>query len=320
MQGWDEPGLAEVLGGRTSAWPIEGSGDWLEVQLTTARLAALEAMGRSQQFLNLASAAGRHGEQAVMLAKCERFGEALSLAHSHFRETDSVLRLAQTLQDMRQPALALELAHWGLSRQAKGAGDQSEQTPGRYALACWLREAAPDAGRPDLAMIAGQTAFEESLSRKDYRLARDLCPAQEWQALRRLLLKQLMDAPYAYDRLDILLDEGRVEDAMAIIDRDDDSFHSRRDPTLMRLAMAASSQHPAWTIRLAWRMASPIIEEGRSRHYEIAVQWLDLAARAHAQAGTTEEWRAGLNTLIQTHRRKRNLRALLEGLRARKHP
>jgi uncharacterized Zn finger protein len=255
-----------------------------------------------------------------MLAKGGRFGEALSLAHVHFREADSVLRLAQTLQDMGQPDLAYELAHWGLSPQAESADDRSRRAPGRHALACWLREAAPGAGRPDLAIMAAQAAFEESLSREDYRLARDLCPAQAWQALQRVMLNLLMDAPYAYDRLDILLDEGRVEDAMALVDRDGDSFHSRRDPALMRLAMAASSRHPAWTIQLAWRMASPIIEEGRSRHYEIAVQWLDMAARAHAGAATTEEWRRGLDTLIQTHRRKRNLRALLEGLRARDYP
>lgn len=316
-QGWDEPGLAEVLDGRASTWPIEDSGDWLEVQLTTARLAALEAMGRTQQFINLARATGRHGDQAVMLIKRERFDEALVLAHSHCHDADTILRLVQALHNKHQLDRALELANWGLWLPAKSAEDGWRR---RHALACWLREAAQDTERSDLAVTAGQAAFEESLSREDFRSVKTLCSPQELPALREILLKKLMDAPYAPDRIDILLDEGRIEDAMAIIDRDGDSFHSRHDPALMRLAMAASVQHPAWTIRMAWRMANPIIEEGRSKRYEIAVQWLDLAAQAHAQAATTKAWRADLDTLIQTHGRKRNLRALLERLRVREYP
>lgn len=318
-QRWGEPGLADVLEGRATTWPIHGDSDWLGAQLVTARLSSLEAMGRIQQFLNLASATGRHTDQAVMLAKYGRFDDATSLAHAHFSNTDSVLRLAKALLDSHQPTRSVELANWGLSLPSPSEGVITGwgRAHGRHALACWLRDAARDAGRSDLAAIAGQAAFEESLSSKDFKSARDLCAQERWQSLRQQLLKQLIDAPYAHDRLDILLDEGLVEDAMVIIDRDSERFHSSSDPALMRLAMAATSQHPTWAIGMAWRMARPIIDDGRSKHYEIAVQWLDLAARAHAQAGRTKEWRADLDGLIQTHRRKRNLRALLERFRAR---
>ena len=62
-------------------------------------------------------------------------------------------------------------------------------------------------------------------------------------------------------------------------------------------------------------MATPIMAEGRSSHYDLAVRWLEKAARAHAVAGKCDEWRTRLGALIETHRRKHKLRALLEALR-----
>lgn len=133
--------------------------------------------------------------------------------------------------------------------------------------------------------------------------------------MRATLLMRLMDAPYAHDRIDILLDENRINDAMASVDRKDERFHSPHDTALVRLAEAACALHPDWTIRFACRMASPIMSEGRSSHYDLAVRWLEVAARAHAAAGTADEWRDRLEALIQTHRRKHKLRTLLEALR-----
>lgn len=314
-QRWDEPGLESALDGRGPIWPLTGTRSWLEDQLITARLAALEAMGRTERFLNLSRAAGRYCDHAIMLAKRERFDEALTVARSHFRDPESVLRLAQALLDMDQPGAAFELACWGLSLQAEGEGSGPAGKYGKHALACWLREAAHAANRPDRAVMAAGAAFEESLSREDYRTAEKLCPAQEWAVMRAALLKQLIDAPQAHDRIDILLDENRVDDAVATVDRKDERFHSPHDGMLMRLANAAYALHPEWTIRFAVRMATPLILEGRSSHYDLAVHWLEIAARAHAVANTTDEWRTQLDGLIETHRRKHKLRPLLEALR-----
>lgn len=315
-QGWDEPGLDDVLDGRGHAWPLDAKGDWLDEQLTTARLAALAAMGRTDKHLNLSRAAGRHCDHAMMLANRGRIEEALTVARANFRTPDNSLRLAETLLDMSHPDEAFELADWGLSLPTEAERNGPAGINGKRALACWLREAAQAANRPDLAIKAAGAAFEESLSREDYRAAQELCPAQDWPTMRATLLKRLMDAPYAHDRIDILLDENRIDDAIATVDRKDGRLHSPHDTGLARLAQAACALHPDWTILFAFRMASPIMTEGRSSHYDLAVRWLELAARAHAETGTTAEWHDFLDTLIQTHRRKHKLRALLEALRA----
>ena len=315
-QGWDEPGLESALDGRSHIWPLPGTSSWLEDQLTTARLAALEAMGRTKRFLNLSRAAGRHSDHAMMLAKHEHFDEALTVAQTHFREPDSVLRLAQTLLDMHRPDAAFGLARWGLSLPAEDEGNRSAKRYGRHVLARWLRDAAHGASQSDLAIMAAQAAFEESMSREDYRATQGLCPSRDWPDIREPLLARLMEAAYAPERIDILLDENRIDDAIASIDSKDGGFLSPHDASLMRMARTACTHRPSWAIRLALRMANPIMEEGRSSHYALAVHWLEQAARAHASAGTTKEWHAWLDTLIQTHRRKHKLRAMLETLRA----
>jgi hypothetical protein len=65
-QGWDEMGLKEVLAGKGRTWPLSAHDDWTAARLTEARLRVLQINGRSEQFLNLAKVAGRHGDHAAI--------------------------------------------------------------------------------------------------------------------------------------------------------------------------------------------------------------------------------------------------------------
>ena len=315
-QGWDEPGLADVMAGRGLLWPLTKTRDWPDAaRLTAARLASLEAMGRMSEFLNLSKASGRFCDHAVMLAKQGLFKEALDVARREFHEAASVLCLAKTLVGMGQQEAAFGLADWGLSlRTSEAAGSKAVQTHSGQELAYWLREQAHRAVRPQLAVMAARSAFLGHLSRDNYRAAQDVCPASAWPALREALLAELIDADYAFDRIAILLDEDRIDDAMAVVDRGG-CHHSPHDIALMQLTLIAATRQPAWAIRFAWTMAGPIIEDGRSSRYETAVQWLKIIISAHKTAGSTAAWRVCLESLIERHRRKHKLRAMLEALR-----
>jgi uncharacterized Zn finger protein len=96
-------------------------------------------------------------------------------------------------------------------------------------------------------------------------------------------------APHAFERIEILLDEDMIDEAVACVDPHEARF-SPYDNTLERLAEQAYANHSDWAIALALRMADPIMSEGRSGHYEAAAGWL-------------------------CHRRKHKLRPLLEALR-----
>lgn len=94
-----------------------------------------------------------------------------------------------------------------------------------------------------------------------------------------------MVADYAPERIDILLDENRIADAIAVTDREVSGHESPHDTSPPRLARSACHGDPDWTIGFALRLANPIMTEGRSNHYDLAVEWLAVAAQAHAIAG-----------------------------------
>ncbi|MGY6709010.1 MAG: hypothetical protein ACXIVF_11850 [Rhizobiaceae bacterium] len=120
-QGWDEMGLEEVLAGKGCTWPLSGTGDqrgwtdWTTVRLTQERLRVLEISGRGQEYLNLASAAGRHGDHAAMLVRLGRLADAADYARKKFRSTDEVFKFDRFLKENDEIDTALEIAEWGLT-------------------------------------------------------------------------------------------------------------------------------------------------------------------------------------------------------------
>jgi len=315
MRGWDDPGLEDALAGRGQSWPPEGRSNPQEDDLTRGRLAALEAMGRIEAYLNLSRAAGFHCEHAVKLAQLKRVDEAVAIAHARRAAPDDILRLARAVAAADKMDAALDLAAWGLAMPVRDE-DRDDWRPetSKTSLARWLREAAHEAGRRDRMLMAARATFKESLAREDFRAASRLAGPKDWPALRETLLTALLAAPYAFERLEVLLDEDMIDEAVACVDPDEARFNPY-DNTLERLAEQAYADHPDWAIALAFRMADPIMNEGRSGHYETAAGWLAIAGRAHAASGRSDEWRARLEDLIERHRRKHKLRPLLEALR-----
>lgn len=94
MRGWNEPGLADALAGRARAWPPEGQGDHWKDSLTRARLAALEAVGRVEDYLHLSLAAGLYCDHAMKLAHSGRTGDAVEVAHARLSAPGDIVRLA----------------------------------------------------------------------------------------------------------------------------------------------------------------------------------------------------------------------------------
>ncbi|MEI2298726.1 DUF6880 family protein [Ensifer sp. MJa1] len=316
LQGWDEPGLEATLAGLGQSWPPGGGSDPLDNDLTRARLAALDAMGRSEQFLNLSRAAGLYCDHTVKLAQMGRVDEAIALAHVRLTTHSDLLRLAEAVAAVGKVETAIHLAAWGLSRDGRGEGGESwRQRTGKALLARWLREKAHESGNRDMMLRGARIAFEQSLAREDFRVAEIISDPADWPGLRELLLAALMAAPYASERIEILLDEGLVADAVASINLEEACFLSPRDPALVRLAERASVDHPDWVIVLARRMADAIMFEGRSSRYETAALWLGIAARAYEVCGRFDQWLAYLGGLIEQHGRKHRLRPFLERLR-----
>jgi len=307
-QGWDEIGLEDVMAGRGRTWPLSGQGDWTIERLTEARLRVLDIGGRTEEFLNLARAAGRHGDHAAMLVRLGRIADAVAYARKRFRSAEEVLQFSRVLKESGQIDAALELAEWGLSLKP-----EDDRPHGVVGLARWLRDCAAALGRNNAALTAAGAAFEHSLSLGDFRAAETLA-GSEWTAMRARLLADLAAAKYAHDRTEIFLGEGMIDEAVRSVDVEN-TLRNPMNNVLLRLAEAAHASHPDWVIDVCERMAATVMDAGQAGFYELAAQWLEKAALAYDAAGRFEDWVARIDGLIEKHRRKYKLRPLLEALR-----
>ncbi|ESX62671.1 MULTISPECIES: SWIM zinc finger family protein [unclassified Mesorhizobium] len=307
-QGWDEIGLADVMAGRGRTWPLSGLGDWIMERLTEARLRVLDIGGRAEEFLNLARAAGRHGDHAAMLVRLARVAEAAAYARKQFRSAEEVLLLSQVLKEAGQIDEALELAEWGLTLKA-----EEDRSYGIVGLARWLRDCAAALARREPALTAAGAAFEHSLSLDDFRAAETLA-GPEWTAMRARLLAKLAAAKHAHDRTEIFLNEGRIDEAVRSVDVEN-VLRNPSNTVLMRLAEAAHASHPDWVIDVCERMAVNVMDSGQAGFYELAAQWLEKAVLAYDAAGRFDDWIERIDKLIEKHRRKHKLKPLLQALR-----
>lgn len=314
-QGWDDPALNAILEGGTGPWPADDE-DLTELELTAIRLRVLDARGHGDAYLNLARAVGAEARVATMLVQLGRIAEAVAHGSARFTLPDEALDLARALVEAGRSDEAFHVAEAGLGLAGGDAGDRDDEPwrPGASVLPLghWLREAAAEAGHTELAVRAARAAFRRSLSREDYEAARAVA-GEGWDRLKPDLLAGLIAADRAPERIEILLDEGMIDEAVAAIG--EATGYDTPEPVTLRLLEAAHGRHSDWVIRTAERKAVAIIDQGQAGRYDVAAAFLARAAQAYDAAGRIDDWTARIEDLIATHRRKHKLRPLLEALR-----
>jgi hypothetical protein len=85
-------------------------------------------------------------------------------------------------------------------------------------------------------------------------------------------------------KVDVFLHENLVGDAIAAVEGD--PFGG----LVARVADAAIESHPEWVIETCRRQAEEIMNQGRSKDYDEAVDWLEKVQDSHLAAGREEEW------------------------------
>jgi uncharacterized Zn finger protein len=292
-QGWGyEPVRRAMAGiaGPEGAWDV--AAPWFADALTAARLNVLERQGRTEEFLNLAEIEGETVRYVTMLVTAGRAQEAVNYGLRNFVEPGEALALAQVLRAHDHIGAALQIGEHGL-----WLGDSSLNE-----LARWLREAAASHGEQDLAVRAARAAFGASTALADYQ-AIQMLTGDGWPAIKVELLAHLATCDNSYERTDIYLLEGMIDEAIRVIDARPYVGHDE----VAKVASAAWQSHPDWVIRQCRSQAEPIMDEGRSKYYGSAIGWLHIARRAHGAAGRTEEWQAYCQGLIVRHGRKYSL-------------
>jgi uncharacterized Zn finger protein len=111
-------------------------------------------------------------------------------------------------------------------------------------------------------------------------------------------------------QVDVFLHENLVGDAISAVEGD--PFGG----LVARVADAAIGTHSDWVIETCRRrQAEEIMNQGRSKDYDKAVDWLAKVRDAYLAAGREEDWLAYLAELIDHHQRKYKLRPMLEDLK-----
>lgn len=300
-QGWDHPALARALAKPDEAAESGASPEQEEDYddgLTIARLNVLERQGHHEEYLRLAEYAGEVSRYAVMLVRLGRTKEALEYGLEHLGSPEEALTVAETLRECEEPERALRIGEYGLSLVGPKAR-----------LATWVRDLASGIGQPGQALRAAVIAFREDSTLASYLRVRELAD-EEWPEYRGELLDHLRQSKsyYPAGHVEVFLHEGLIEDAIAVVEE------SPTQTLIGQVAEAAIESHPDWVISVCHPRAEEIMDQGKSRHYSEAVDWLRKVKSAYRAAGRGSEWRRYLEGLIACHQRKYKLRPMLESL------
>ena len=301
-QGWDYLPLQRVLQGEaleeyvlTDEAPISAE------NLITARLNVLERQGSEQEYLYLAKAGGQSELYIRMLVRLGRTREAVEFGLQNFLTTDEAMTLVRILRSQDEIEESMRVAEHGLTLSGAKAP-----------LAIWLRDMARDAGELKRALAAAVIVLRSQPDLDSYLEAKDLA-GERWPQYRAEILDHLrhLDSFWVAGPVEILLHEGLVADAIAVVDR-------RGDDTLVaRVVEAALESNPEWVIQTCRKRAERIMDGGKSERYDNAVKWLVKAQEAYRAAGRDEDWQSYLDDLLIHHRRKYRLVPMLKALKER---
>lgn len=264
-----------------------------------AALDVLEGRGRYAEALELAQVHGRPNRTAATLAAMGDPAAALAHAREQVHDPGQILPVAQALHRQGQPGPALELGAHGLALE--GASDD------RAELAGWVEQLARNEGAEEVALEALKVGFQIEPTIRRFEALGELA-GDAASAIQQELLDELESAsdldPFA--RVELLLHAGRVEAAIEVVRGKD--HYALIEP----VAEAAMDVDPRWVVQASLAQAESIIENGWSKQYHHAVDWLDKARRGWVALGDEAAWRAYLEDLRDQHWRKYKLMGLLE--------
>ena len=303
-QGWEYPPLKQVLQGNiTASGAWEGEAPDYADDLALIRLQILERQQRFQEYLYLAEAEGQVTKHLTMLVRLDRVTEAMQAAQQEMSTMEEALAFSQALlnEQNAQPE-ALAIAERGLD------------LPGRcqYDLATWTSEIAEEVGDRVLAIKAKVKAFQAQPSFVDYRKVEQLAQ-DNWSNIKGELLAALVsNTSWGTEQaqVDIYLYEGLIDKAIVTVD----NFGYYRSNLVQRVMDAAVATNPDWVIKNAGDRAEAIMDAGKAKYYDEAVEWLKKVRNAYIASDRKHEWSDYRTKLMTVHARKRKLMGLMKSV------
>ena len=169
---------------------------------------------------------------------------------------------------------------------------------------------AEQLGETKILLNAKIIAFKLKPSLTDYHEIRDLT-GDKWNSTKEILLKYLPRSNSfgggSEAKVDIFLDEGLIDQAIAVVEG---GYCSRE--LRLRVMQVAAGFDPQWVITKGKALAEDIINRGKSEHYDDAVSWLEQVKRAYLASNQQEEWRSYRQQLVEVNSKKRKLMEIVK--------
>ena len=303
-QGWEDPNLKQVLAGNitsSSIWSGEAP-DYAD-DLACIRLQILARQSRFTEYLYLAEAEGQVVKHLTMLVKLNRVAEAMQVAQRSLTTIEEALVFSQCLVNEQNAQI-----------EALAIAKQSLKLPGirRYDLAIWTYDIALELDDFDTATAAKIVAFKANPNFADYARIAELAP-DNWSDIKPELLTALeRDDSWQTikAKVDIYLHESMLEKAIAAVD--DLGYYSGR--SVAKVMDAAIATHPDWVIENACTRAESIMDAGKAKYYEEALEWLQKVRAAYLASDREQAWSDYRANLVNVHGRKRKLMGLMQSI------
>jgi len=308
QQGWDYAPLVRVLQGDISelgAWEGEAP-DWAD-EFSQIRLKILARQERYEEYLHLAEGEGQTQQYLAMLGQLGRVDQAMQVAQTDLTSLSEAKALAEVLRSQNQLPQALEIALQGLRLD-----DSNPYIV--FEFATWASDLAEGMGDTSAALESRIIAFKARPSFQDYQRIEGLA-ADSWPDVKETLLQYLRASQswgMEQAQIDIFLDEGFLEDAIAIASKLSSYYSSLIFRVMDRVVASEQLVHNQWVIDNARPRAESIMDEGKAKYYADAVEWLKRVKAAYRVLGKAADWSHYYQTLLSQHGRKRKLMGLMQ--------
>lgn len=304
---WSDSNIDRVLSGVADRLYFKEQEQPFAETLSMARVTVLKRQGRLTEAFRLAAAAGLIPEALSLLVELDRKAEIPQFARTRLNDMDDAMHAIRLLEAVDALDIAVPVGEIALQIPTRMPEE-------RAAVATWLRDAAEGLGDMARAGGAAMVALRNNATFANWQAAKRLAPPADWPILRTEILnrfrKPMDDQLYTdeMNRVEIFLSEGLLDDALQI------AANSRDYKLLDRVASAATETRPEVILRMSQRVAERIMDNGESSNYEIAQRWLQRMKEIQTRQGQTEQWNTYLKSLMETHKRKYKLMALLKEL------
>ena len=166
-------------------------------------------------------------------------------------------------------------------------------------LGKWTVELAEQLEDAETILMAQRKTWSAQPSLEDYQKLKELA-GSDWSNLQKDLLDYLRsyDGWYAKSaKVDIFLYEKLIDEAIALLDND--SYFLTQN-----VLEKIRPYNPDWVIKKAISQAERIMNSGKAKYYQAAVDWLKQARQAYYQENNVQGWQNYYQELKNIHGRK----------------